>query len=112
MDGRAKIKKIKKKISRIRDNLNNKYKPYFLGVGVGGGGGEVWCGGRGWWRGWEEKNITLSFMQVSWFVALDKRRIQKKIFYTLSHDSCGVLWFHVGCPCVRPSVIHIFISGQ
>ena len=25
-------------------------------------------------------------------------------FYTLSQDSGGVLWFHVGHPCVSPSV--------
>ena len=25
-------------------------------------------------------------------------------FYTPSHNSGGVLWFHVGHPCVRPSV--------
>ena len=25
--------------------------------------------------------------------------------YTPSHDSCGVLWFHVGRPCVCPSVV-------
>ena len=24
-------------------------------------------------------------------------------FHTLRHDSGGVLWFHVGCPCVCPS---------
>ena len=31
-------------------------------------------------------------------------------FYTPPHDSSGILWFHVGHPCVcpssRPSVIH------
>ena len=25
-------------------------------------------------------------------------------FYTPPHNSGGVLWFHVGCQCVRPSV--------
>ena len=25
-------------------------------------------------------------------------------FYTPPHDSGGILWYHVGCPCVRPSV--------
>ena len=25
-------------------------------------------------------------------------------FYTPPYNSGGVLWFHVGCPCVRPSV--------
>ena len=27
-------------------------------------------------------------------------------FYTLPQNSGGVLWFHVGRPCVRPSSIH------
>ena len=27
------------------------------------------------------------------------------IFYTPPHNSGGVLWFHVGCPCVCPSVV-------
>ena len=48
-------------------------------------------------------------------------------FYTLPHNSDGVLWYQVGCPCVRsicPSVwtsvvclfvcpfIHIFVSDD
>ena len=28
-------------------------------------------------------------------------------FYTPPHDSGGVLWFQVGRPCVRPSVVRI-----
>ena len=31
--------------------------------------------------------------------------------YTLPHDSGRVLWFHVGRPCVCPSVCLYFISG-
>ena len=40
-----------------------------------------------------------------------KKRIQQTAdsFYTLPHDSGEVLWFHVGCPCVCPSV-HPFVS--
>ena len=30
-------------------------------------------------------------------------------FYTLPHDSGGVLWFHVGHPCVSSSVSHTFV---
>ena len=26
------------------------------------------------------------------------------VFYTPPHNSGGVLWFHVGRPCIRPSV--------
>ena len=26
-------------------------------------------------------------------------------FYTLPHDSGRVLWFHIGLPCVSPSVV-------
>ena len=26
--------------------------------------------------------------------------------YTPPHNSDRVLWFHVGCPCVRPSIRH------
>ena len=25
-------------------------------------------------------------------------------YYTLPHDTGGVLWYHIGHPCVRPSV--------
>ena len=40
--------------------------------------------------------------------------------YTPTHESCGISWYHVGCPCVRPSVVRpsvpssvrIFVSGQ
>ena len=28
----------------------------------------------------------------------------KMLFYTSPQGSGGVLWFHVGCPCVHPSV--------
>ena len=31
-------------------------------------------------------------------------------FYTLSHNSGRVLWFHIGCPCVCPSVRHTYVS--
>ena len=27
-------------------------------------------------------------------------------FCTRPHDSGGVLWYHTGCPCVCPSVVH------
>ena len=33
------------------------------------------------------------------------------IFYTPPHSSGGVLWFHVGRPCVSPSVCPFFVSG-
>ena len=29
-------------------------------------------------------------------------------FYTLPHDSGIVFWFHVGCPCVCPSVCQLY----
>ena len=29
-------------------------------------------------------------------------------FYTLPHDSGEVLWYHVSCQCVRPSVCRTF----
>ena len=32
-------------------------------------------------------------------------------FYTPSHNSGGVLWFHVGRQCVCPSVRPLFVSG-
>ena len=37
-------------------------------------------------------------------------------FYTPPHNSGGVLWFHIGHPCVRPSVSRpsvrsFFVSG-
>ena len=37
----------------------------------------------------------------------------RPFIYTLPHNSDGVLWFHIGCPCVNPSIqlsyIHLSI---
>ena len=30
-------------------------------------------------------------------------------FYTPQDDSGGVLWFHIECPCVRPSISQLYI---
>ena len=42
-----------------------------------------------------ECNMLCKKLQVlSWLIA----------FHTLPHNSGGLLWFHVGCPCTHPSV--------
>ena len=46
------------------------------------------------WSGFSEGILAVNMVVLYLFT-----------FYTLPHNSGGVLWFHVGCPCVRPSVV-------
>ena len=35
-----------------------------------------------------------------------------RIFYTPPHNCGGVLWFHVGHPCVHPSVRPLYVRSS
>ena len=56
--------------------------------------------------------FLLNYIEIN-LVVSDMKTFRKKIspnpwwpyFYTPPHDSGGVLWYHVGYPCVCPSAI-------
>ena len=50
-----------------------------------------------------EANLNL-FFESEWNSSDSSRKHVFMVFYTPPHSSGGVLWFHVGCPCVCPSV--------
>ena len=44
------------------------------------------------------------FLENSTIFIRDKHSVLVIHFYNPKHNSGGVLWFHIGCPCVCPSV--------
>ena len=55
------------------------------------------------WDTW----ACLQYFHVHWFSCanLAREETSEFEFYTPPQDSGGVLWFHVGCPSVRPLVV-------
>ena len=55
--------------------------------------------------------LIIELTDDKFVILVDDKYVISFFFYTWPHNSCGVLWFHVGRSCVHPSIcrtsIHI-----